>query len=110
MFRSKQTITFVKCLYRFPQKQIAQIARNGFLAACVDQKYGGMGLDLLTFTIIIEEFSRCCASTGIIVSIHNCLYSDLVQTYGSSKQIDAFLVPYTSGELGVFALSEHGKY
>lgn len=95
---------------RFPQKQIEQLGRDGFMGACIDQKYGGKGLDVLTFTLVIEELSRCCASTGIIVSIHNCLYADLVQSYGSSEQIENFLVPFISGEIGVFALSEHGKY
>lgn len=79
------------------------------MGACIDEKYGGRGYDLLTFTLAIEELSRVCASTGIIVSIHNCLYADLVQTYGSSDQIKEFLVPFTSGQIGVFALSEHGR-
>lgn len=79
------------------------------MGACIDRKYGGKGLDLLTFTLVVEELSRCCASTGIIVSIHNCLYADLVQTYGTDEQKQRFLVPFTQGEIGVFALSEHGK-
>lgn len=95
--------------YRFPQKQIEKLAKNGFMGACVDEKYGGKGLDLLTFTLAIEEFSRGCASTGIIVSIHNCLYADLIQNYGTAEQIQEFLVPYTSGRIGIFALSEHGN-
>lgn len=79
------------------------------MGACVDEKYGGKGLDLLTFTLAIEEFSRGCASTGIIVSIHNCLYADLIQSFGTSQQIQEFLVPYTNGRIGIFALSEHGN-
>lgn len=96
-------------IYRFPQKQIEQLARDGLMGACVDQKYGGKGLDLLTFTLVIEELSRCCASTGIIVSIHNCLYANLVQSFGTAEQIEQFLVPFTSGNIGVFALSEPGR-
>lgn len=79
------------------------------MSACIEPKYGGKGYDLLTFTLVIEELSRCCASTGIIVSIHNCLYADLIQSHGTSEQIERFLVPFTSGTIGVFALSEHGK-
>lgn len=79
------------------------------MAACIDEKYGGRGYDLLTLTLAIEELSRVCASTGIIVSIHNCLYADLVQTYGAAEQLEEFLVPYTCGQIGVFALSEHGS-
>lgn len=97
------------CFDRFPQKQIEILGRDGFMGACIEQKYGGKGLDLLTFTLIIEELSRCCASTGIIVSIHNCLYADLVQSYGTSEQKENFLVPFTKGDIGVFALSESGK-
>lgn len=80
----------------------------GLLGACIDKKYGGSGYDLLTFSLMIEEISRCCASSGIIVSIHNCLYADLVQTYGNGQQIEKFLLPFTNGNLGAFAISEHG--
>lgn len=80
----------------------------GLLGACINQKYGGSGYDLLTFCTVIEEVSRCCASTGIIMSIHNCLYADLVQRFGNQQQIEEFLVPFVSGQIGVFALSEHG--
>lgn len=96
-------------IYRFPQKQIEQLAHEGLMGACIDKKYGGREYDLLTLTLAIEELSRVCASTGIIVSIHNCLYADLIQTYGSPDQIKEFLVPFTSGQIGVFALSEHGR-
>lgn len=95
-------------ILRFPQKHIENLSREGLLGACIDQKYGGSGYDLLTFTLAIEELSRCCASTGILVSIHNCLYADLVQTYGTTDQINEFLIPFTKGQIGVFALSEHG--
>ena len=77
------------------------------MGACIDEKYGGKGYDLLTLTLAIEELSRVCASTGIIVSIHNCLYANLIQSYGTPDQLDEFLVPFTSGQIGVFALSEH---
>lgn len=79
------------------------------MGLCIDEKYGGIGLDLLSASVIIEELSRCCASTGIIVSIHNCLYAELVQRYGSLDQIEEFVRPFTNGQIGAFALSEHGK-
>lgn len=93
----------------FPTEQIKQLGQQGLLGACIDQKHGGRGFDLLTLTAVIEEISRCCASTGIILSIHNCLYADLVQTFGNQQQIERYLLPYIGGEIGVFALSEHGK-
>lgn len=95
--------------FRFPHKQIEQLAKIGFMGACVDKKYGGKSLDYLSMALAIEEFSRCCASTGIILSIHNCLYADLIQNFGTEEQIQNFLVPYVSGRIGVFALSEHGN-
>lgn len=106
---NKKCWHFYGIIYRFPQKQIEQLTHEGLMGACIDERYGGRGYDLLTFTLAIEELSRVCASTGIIVSIHNCLYADLVQTYGSPDQIKEFLVPFTSGQIGVFALSEHGR-
>lgn len=81
------------------------------MGICIDQKYGGAGLDLLTTCLAVEEISRGCASTGIIVSIHNCLYADLIQRVGSCEQKEEYLGPFTSGDqIGVFALSEHGKF
>lgn len=94
--------------FRFPEKQIEHLGRLGLMSACIDQQYGGAGYDLLACCLSVEELARCCASTGIIVSIHNCLYAQLIQTYGTPKQIDEFLIPFTSGDIGVFALSEHG--
>lgn len=75
----------------------------------VDTKYGGCNMDMLTLCIAIEELSRGCASTGIIVSIHNCLYADLLNRRGTDAQKDEFLRPLSRGDVGAFALSEHGK-
>lgn len=96
-------------LRRFPQKQVELLSEHGLMGACIDRKNGGKGYDLFSLTLAIEELSRCCASTGIIASIHNCLYANLIQTYGTYDQINEFLVPFTKGQIGVFALSEHGK-
>lgn len=74
----------------------------------VSPKYGGSGLDTLSTSIIVEELSNGCASTGIIVAIHNCLYANLLNSRGTEKQKDEFLRPFTNGDIGAFALSEHG--
>lgn len=108
-FRSMLKVTSAHW-FRFPAEQIAQLGQLGYMGACVDKKYGGAGYDLLTMCLIIEELSRCCASTGIIVSIHNCLYAELVQKYGTAEQIQEFLIPFSTGNIGVFALSEHGMH
>lgn len=96
-------------LATFPTEKIKRLGELGWLGACIDRKYGGCGLDLVTLSVVVEEISRCCASTGIILSIHNCLYADLVQRFGNQRQIDEYLIPFIGGEIGVFALSEHGK-
>lgn len=80
------------------------------MGLCIGKANNGSELGLLSACVIIEELARCCASTGIIVSIHNCLYAELVQQYGTSDQIEGFLKPFTSGRIGAFALSEHGEY
>lgn len=74
----------------------------------VSKKYGGSELDTLSTAIVVEELSNGCASTGIIVAIHNCLYADLLNRHGTEKQKDEFLRPFTAGDIGAFALSEHG--
>lgn len=79
------------------------------MGICIDQTYGGVGYDLLSACVVLEELARCCASTGIIASIHNCLYAELVQRHGSHEQIEQFLRPFTDGQIGAFALSEPSK-
>lgn len=75
----------------------------------VAKEHNGSGLGMLSACVAIEELSRGCASTGIIVSIHNCLYANLVERRGSEWQKKEFLRPFTNGQIGAFALSEHGK-
>lgn len=81
----------------------------GLMAISIDSKWGGSGLDMLSTAIAVEEISRGCAGTGIIVSIHNCLYAHLIEKKGTPAQKEEFLKPFTNGEIGAFALSEHGK-
>lgn len=80
------------------------------MGICINESYGGIGYDLLPACVVLEELSRCCASIGIIASIHNCLYAELVQRNGSPEQIDEFLRPFTNGKIGAFALSEQSEY
>ncbi|XP_041978721.1 short-chain specific acyl-CoA dehydrogenase, mitochondrial-like [Aricia agestis] len=91
---------------RFPFDQIKQLGNLGLMGACVDQEYGGMGLDYLSLAIAVEEISRGCASTGMILSIHNFLYANLVNERGTEAQKEQFL--FTKGAIGCFALSEPG--
>lgn len=81
----------------------------GMMGVCVDPAYGGLGLDYLSLAIAVEEISRGCASTGMIMSIHNFLYANLVNERGTENQKENFLRSFTRGSLGAFALSESGK-
>lgn len=76
----------------------------------VNKQYKGSEFDYTSVSIAVEEISRGCASTGAIVSIHNILYADLLNTHGTDKQKNTFLKPYTAGRLGAFALSEAGTW
>ncbi|XP_050346005.1 short-chain specific acyl-CoA dehydrogenase, mitochondrial-like isoform X2 [Nymphalis io] len=91
---------------RFPFNEIKHITNLGLMGACVDDKYGGLGLDYLSLAVAIEEISRGCASTGMIVSIHNFLYANLVNEKGTPEQKERFLSDFTKGSIGCFALSE----
>lgn len=94
----------------FPSDQIHKLSKLGLMGMCVSRENGGTQRDTLSASLAIEELSRACASTGIIVSIHNCLYCDLIQRIGTPAQIDQFLKPFVTGQIGAFALSEHGKF
>ncbi|XP_026728990.1 short-chain specific acyl-CoA dehydrogenase, mitochondrial-like isoform X2 [Trichoplusia ni] len=93
---------------RFPFDSIKGLTDLGLMGACVDESYNGMGLDYLSLALAVEEVSRGCASTGMILSIHNFLYANLVNEKGSPEQKEVFLKNFTKGSLGCFALSEPG--
>ncbi|CAH2232002.1 jg4062 [Pararge aegeria aegeria] len=90
----------------FPFEQIRQLTNLGLMGACADQEYGGLGLDYLSLAVAVEEISRGCASTGMVVSIHNFLYANLVNERGTPEQKERFLCDFTKGAIGCFALSE----
>jgi butyryl-CoA dehydrogenase len=92
---------------RFPAKQIQELGKLGLMGITVSSEYGGANLNTLAVSVVVEELSRACASTGAIVSIHNCLYANLLDRLGTSEQKQLFLKDFTGGEkLGAFALSE----
>lgn len=91
---------------KFPAEHIKKLASLGLMGAMVEPKYGGSGLDMLSLALAVEELSRGCASTGVILSIHNCLYANLVQQRGNDEQKSEFLGAFAKGSIGCFALSE----
>lgn len=82
----------------------------GLLGACVSKELGGLELDYLSLALAVEELSRGCASVGMILSIHNFLYLNLVNEKGTEKQKEIFLNDFSKGALGAFALSEPGIF
>lgn len=91
---------------RFPAEQINELGALGLMGINASTKYGGAGHDTLAIAVAVEELSRGCGSTGSIVSIHNCLYANLVDSFGNETQKEQFLRPFTGGQVGCFALSE----
>lgn len=90
--------------------QIKLLTDLGLMGAQASKERGGKELDSLSFCVAIEELSRGCASTSLIMTIHNTLYVNLVQKWGNDKQKDIFLNDFTRGSIGCFALSEPSEF
>ncbi|MBQ3164201.1 MAG: acyl-CoA dehydrogenase [Lachnospiraceae bacterium] len=94
---------------QFPRGTVEKMAKNGFLGIPVPKEYGGQGCDPLTYAMCVEELSKVCGTTGVIVSAHTSLCCDPIQTYGTEEQKQKYLVPLAKGEkLGAFGLTEPG--
>ena len=93
----------------FPRATVEKMAKNGFLGIPVPKEYGGQGCDPLTYDMCVEELSKVCGTTGVIVSAHTSLCCDPIQTYGTEEQKQKYLIPLAKGEkLGAFGLTEPG--
>uniref|UniRef100_A0A6I8S1Z8 Short-chain specific acyl-CoA dehydrogenase, mitochondrial n=1 Tax=Xenopus tropicalis TaxID=8364 RepID=A0A6I8S1Z8_XENTR len=96
--------------HRFPRDQVRQMGQIGLLAVEVPEELGGAGLDYLAYSIAVEEISRGCASTGVIMSVNNSLYLGPILKHGSEEQKRQWISPFCSGDkIGCFALSEPGN-
>jgi butyryl-CoA dehydrogenase len=92
---------------RFPRDTFKKAAELGLTGVAVPENYGGAGMDHISYEIVIEEISRVCASTGVILSVQNSLYCDPVYRFGTEEQKQKFLVPFARGEkIGCYALTE----
>ena len=93
----------------FPRVTVEKMAKAGFLGIPVPKEYGGQGCDPLTYVMCVEELSKVCATTGVIVSAHTSLCIDPILTYGTEEQKQKYVPKLASGEwLGAFALTEPG--
>ena len=91
----------------FPYEQVKKLGELGFLGIMVDPKYGGSGMDTISYVLAMEELSKVDASASVVVSVNNSLVCWGLETYGSEEQKQKYLVPLASGQVhGAFLLSE----
>ena len=95
--------------HRFPAEIVRQLAALGFMGVAIPEELGGSGLDPLCYVLAMEEISRACAGTGVIMSVNNSLVCDPLHAFGTPEQHERWLRPLARGELlGCFGLSEPG--
>ncbi|MCH9659278.1 MAG: acyl-CoA dehydrogenase [Bacteroidetes bacterium] len=91
----------------FPTEQVKKMGELGFLGMMVDPKYGGGGMDTLSYAIVVEELSKVDASASVIVSVNNSLVCYGIEAYGTEEQKQKYLTKLATGEsIGAFCLSE----
>lgn len=91
----------------YPEAEVKQMAELGFMGMMTSPEYGGGGMDTISYVLALEEISKIDASTAVIMSVNNSLYSWGVEKYGTEEQKAKFLTPVASGQqLGAFCLSE----
>ena len=94
---------------RFPDETVAKMADMGLLGIPITEQYGGAGMDNLSYAQCIEELSKVCASTGVILSAHTSLCAWPIYAFGTEEQKQKYLIPLASGEkLGALGLTEPG--
>ena len=95
--------------HRFPRETVEKMAKYGFLGIPVSKELGGQGCDILTYAMCVEELSKVCGTTGVIVSAHTSLCVDPIVTYGTPEQKAKYVPDLASGKkLGAFGLTEPG--
>jgi alkylation response protein AidB-like acyl-CoA dehydrogenase len=92
---------------RFPTEEMKQLGELGFLGMMVDPKYGGGGMDTMSYVLAMEEISKVDASASVCMSVNNSLVCWGLEKFGNEEQKEKFLVPLAKGEkIGAFCLSE----
>ncbi|MBT8271656.1 MAG: acyl-CoA dehydrogenase [Bacteroidia bacterium] len=91
----------------FPDVLVKKMAELGFMGIMIDPKYGGSGLDTISYVLIMEELSKIDASASVIVSVNNSLVCYGLQAFGTEEQKEKYLTKLAAGEyIGAFCLSE----
>jgi len=92
---------------RFPKEEIKQLGELGFMGMMVDPKYGGSGMDTVSYVLAMEELSKVDASASVCVSVNNSLVCWGLEKYGTEEQKEKYLKRLATGEIiGAFCLSE----
>lgn len=95
---------------RFEEGLFEKLGELGLFGTYIPEEYGGVGQDCVTYAMTVEELSRACASTGIVVSAHHSLAVDPILQYGSEEQKRKYLPKMASGEwIGCYSLTEPGS-
>lgn len=92
---------------KFPSEAIKKLASMGMMGIPYEKKYGGAGLDVISYAIAVEELSRVDGGTGVILSAHTSLGAYPIDAYGTEEQKQKYLIPLAKGKkIGAFALTE----
>ncbi|MDP3667567.1 MAG: acyl-CoA dehydrogenase family protein, partial [Sediminibacterium sp.] len=96
----------------FPRSQVTKLAELGFMGMMVDPKYGGSGMDTVSYVLAMEEISKIDASTSVCMSVNNSLVCWGLEAFGTEEQKQKYLTPLAQGNkdgelyIGAFLLSE----
>jgi len=91
----------------YPADSLKMMGELGFLGMLVPEKYGGMEVDTVSYALALTEIAYACASTAVIMSVHNSLACGCILNHGTEEQKQKYLVPLANGDyIGSFALSE----
>ncbi len=92
---------------QFPTEEIKQLGELGFMGMMVDPKYGGGGMDTVSYVLAMEEISKVDASTSVVMSVNNSLVCWGIEKFGTEEQKQKYLKPLATGQkIGAFCLSE----
>ncbi len=93
--------------HMIPDELVQKMSVMGLLGSYLPEAYGGAGLDILSYAIVVEEVSKSCASSGVLISAHTSLACDPILQFGTEEQKKKFLPPLVAGEkIGCFLLTE----
>ncbi len=91
----------------FPSETVNKMKKLGFMGIPIPKEYGGQGCDTLAYVMCVEELSKVCATTGVIVSAHTSLCAEPIKKFGTLEQKEKYLIPLSNGQkLGAFGLTE----